>query len=235
MQRVLISGTTDEEQNADLQKTITYLHKKGWQIALHACGDRMVDNTLDAYIATMEEFPREDPRHYIIHSELITSASIKKAAQHHIGFSIQPTIDALLHPAYEDIKLVWGKDGSLGAEDMSPYKALFESVANVAGGSDCPVIEPNWRQSVQDAITRKDVLGKPFNVSNAISVEDGIRMFTINGAIQEKMEHVRGSIEVGKFADLQVLQEDILTADIDKIGQIEITMTIVNGDIVYSV
>ncbi len=227
-------GATDEEQYEDFLKTIKYLHKKGWQIGTHACGDRMVDKTLDAYITAMEEFPREDPRHYIIHAELTTPQQAKRAAAHRIGFSVQPTVDGLLHPAYEDMKLIWGKDGNMTAEDMSAYKTFIESGVNIAGGSDCPVTMPNWRQAIQDAVTRTNALGKTYNLQNSITVEDGIRMFTINGAIQEKMEHVRGSIEEGKFADFQVLGEDILTTDVDKIGQIPVLMTIVNGTVVHA-
>ncbi|AGL02309.1 amidohydrolase [Desulfoscipio gibsoniae] len=227
-------GETDEEQYEDFLKTIKYLHKNGWQIGIHGMGDRIVDKTIDAYIAAMEEFPRNNPGHYIIHGELTTLEQAKRCAKYNIGLSVQPTIDALLYSLYDDLKFRWGGKG-LTAKDMSAYKTFMDLGINVAGGSDGPIFFPNWRQSVQDAVTRKSsVNGKAYSPENAITVEDGIRMYTINGAIQENMGHMRGSIEIGKLADFQVLGEDILAVNKEEIGQIPVVMTIVDGKIVYS-
>lgn len=220
-------GKTDEEQYSDFLETIRYLHKKGWQIGVHAIGDRMITKCIEAFITVMEEFPRNDPRHYIIHGECITPEQAKTCAKYNIGLSMQPTNDTFCISVIDEF-YTW--DGDV----IAPSKMLIDSGVNVAGGSDAPVSMPNWRESVQAAVTRKCVNGKIYNPENAISVEDGIRMFTINGAIQEHAEKSRGSIEIGKAADFQVLGQDILTVNKEEIGQIPVVMTIIDGKIVYS-
>jgi len=77
------------------------------------------------------------------------------------------------------------------------------------------------------------VSGKVSGPEECISVNEAIRTYTINGAWQDHMEDVKGSIEVGKFADLCVIGEDILTLDPHKIGEIPVLMTIVGGKIVF--
>ena len=105
---------------------------------------------------------------------------------------------------------------------------------NAAGGSDCPCSYPNWRKGVQAAVTwESDVTGELHCPELAISVEEGIKLYTINGAIQEHKEQVRGSIEIGKVADFQVLEEDIFQVDHDQIGNIDVSLTMVGGKIVY--
>lgn len=225
-------GGTDGEQYEDFLKTIKYLHKKGWQIGVHGMGELTVTKSIDAFVAAMEESPDNNPRHYIIHGELITPEQAKVCAKYNIGLSMQPTNDAILYAIY-DAMYTW--EGGAIPETMAPFKMLFDSGVNVAGGSDAPVSMPNWRESVQAAVTRRSLLnGQIYGAENAISVEDGIRMFTINGAIQEHAEKYRGSIEIGKVADFQVLGQDILTVDKEMIGQIPVVMTIVDGKIVYS-
>ena len=83
-------------------------------------------------------------------------------------------------------------------------------------------------------MTRKSAItGKVFAPELAITVEEGIRLFTINAAYQEHMENVRGSIEIGKVADFQVLGEDIFAVEPERISEIPVKMTIVGGRVVY--
>jgi predicted amidohydrolase YtcJ len=116
-----------------------------------------------------------------------------------------------------------------------PLKMLMKAGVHVAASSDTPVTYPNWRQGVQSALLREaKASGKVSGPEQRITVEEAIRMYTINGAWQDHMENIKGPIEVGKLADFCILDEDILTIDPHRIKDIPVLMTIVGGKIVYS-
>ena len=86
---------------------------------------------------------------------------------------------------------------------------------------------------MQFAVTRTTVMGQAIRPDLAMSLEDAIRRYTIDGAYQEHMEHVRGAIEIGKVADFQVLGQDIFTCPKSEIGQIPVVRTICAGKTVH--
>jgi predicted amidohydrolase YtcJ len=100
----------------------------------------------------------------------------------------------------------------------SPLKGLIDRGVHVSASSDVPCAGPDWRLGIQGAISDK------------LTMEQAIRMYTIEGAWLDHMEDIKGSIEVGKLADFCILDKDILTVDI---GDIQNLMTIVGGKIVY--
>ncbi len=101
----------------------------------------------------------------------------------------------------------------------------------IAGGADCPSGHyTNWKECVQTAVTRRSVqTGEVYHPELCISLEDAIRMYTINGAIQESQEDIRSSIEIGKYVDLQILDRDILSVDHEEIGSIKTLLTLLAG------
>ena len=105
---------------------------------------------------------------------------------------------------------------------------------NLTGGSDAPCPYPmNWRKGVQFCVTRTTSAGYCARPDLVMNREDAVRMYTINGAYQEHMEHVRGSIEINKVADFQILDKDIMTCPADEIGSAKVVMTICGGRVVY--
>jgi predicted amidohydrolase YtcJ len=115
-----------------------------------------------------------------------------------------------------------------------PTRTALDAGIRLTSSSDAPVTYPNWRKGIQAAVLREGMVsGKVSGSEQCITVEEAIRTYTINGAWQDHMEEVKGSIEVGKFADLCVIGEDILTVDAHNIGQIPVLMTIVGGKIVF--
>jgi len=97
----------------------------------------------------------------------------------------------------------------------------------VAGGSDCPVEPINPLLGIQAAVARRVF------PEERISVDEALRVYTINAAYASFEDDVKGSIEAGKLADLVVLLENPLTVESDKVGDIEVKMTVVGGRIVY--
>jgi hypothetical protein len=225
--KLIFSGQTDEQRCQELRNIVAYAHKLGFQIGVHATGDRAIDACIDSFARAEQEEPK-DLRHYIIHGDFVARESVSRMAKYNIGVSVQP---ALANAFSSFIAYSVGRES---AARLLPLKTLADAGVHVSGGSDAPVIFPDWKQGVQAAILREFV---PENAiigsEQSISREQAIRMYTIEGAWQDHMEHVKGSIEVGKLADFCILDEDILSFEPHRIKDIRTLMTIVGGKTVY--
>ncbi len=223
-----VPGKTDEDKFNELVKMIAYAHKQGLQVGVHATGDRAIDAAVDGFVKAIQEKPGGDPRHYIIHGDFISPETAKRVAEYNLGVAMQPVIKAMISD------FTPGVVGDERAAYEWPMHTVLDAGANLSASSDTPVTYPNWRLGVQAAILREGLgSGKVSGQEECITVEEAIRMYTINGAWQDRMEEVKGSVEVGKLADFCILGEDILTIDPHKIKDIPVLMTIVGGKIVY--
>lgn len=223
--RSVFPGVTNEEQMEELRRTIIELHRRGWQVGIHALGGRTIDTASEAYIEAQQLYPREQPRHFIIHGDDMTEEAAKRMGRFGVGCSPQP-IAANIVAGMNAPRMTAG-------EELFNWGAYMKAGCWISGGSDSPCFDFNWRSGVQFAVTRTTAAGQAIRPDLAMSLEDAIRMYTINGAYQEHMEHVRGSIETGKTADFQVLGRDIFTCPAGEIGQIPVVMTICGGKVVY--
>jgi len=220
---------SEEEQIKELHAMIELAHQSGYQLGVHAIGDFAVKITIDGFVNAMQKYPRENPRHYVIHADVMgDNEDLLKAAKFGIGVSAQPN---LADHMYEKSITCIGKKG----KRIFGLKEMLDLGVKVAGGSDTYSGEfPHWRKGVQSAVTRRSgITGKIHSPELALNVEEAVRLFTINGAYQEGKENVRGSIEVNKVADFQVLDKDIFEVDHEEIGDIQVVMTMVDGKIVY--
>lgn len=224
----VVPGKSDKEQRKKLIEMIEYVHSKGYQIGVHATGDQAIDAAVDGFVKAIEEQPLGDPRHYIIHGDFISREKAEALAKHNCGISMQPYIKSMI--ADFEIKVV----GKKRAAYEFPTRTVLDAGLKLTSSSDAPVTYPNWRLGIQSAVLREGVLsGNVSGKEECITVEEAIRTYTINGAWQDHMEDVKGSIEVGKFADFCIIGDDILTIDPRKIGDIPVLGTIVGGKIVY--
>jgi predicted amidohydrolase YtcJ len=211
-----------------LLRMIQYGHEKGWQIGVHAIGDRAISAVLDGYESAQRLYPQQrDMRHYIIHDEMIRASDIDRSAKLGVAASMQPLIHQLLA---DGVAAVFGPERS--KRDW-PFRSVLEAGAKLTFSSDAPVIPPDWRQGVQAAVLREGCSGVVNGPGECIGREDAIRAYTINGAWLDHKERVKGSIEKGKVADFCVLADDILIVDAHEIGKIPVLMTIVGGKVVY--
>ena len=103
----------------------------------------------------------------------------------------------------------------------------------VAGGSDAPVVSYNPFLGMYAAVTRRTQTGRVLGSEEKVTVEEAIRLFTINAAYSTFEEDLKGSIEVGKLADMIVLDRDILTIPPEEIKEIRVLMTMIGGEVVY--
>lgn len=223
--RSVFPGRTDEEQIAEIHKTVTELHKRGWQIGTHAIGGMAIDTMIDAYARAQQEYPGEPPRHFIIHGDDMTLENANNMAKFKIICAPQPIAGNVVAGYMSQVTTV--------GEELFNWQEYMDRGVVVSGGSDAGCFSFNWREGVQFAITRKTMFGETIRPDLAMDIKDAVRMYTINSAIQEHMEGIRGSIEIGKVADFQVLKEDIFLAPKDEIGRVPVVTTICNGEIVY--
>lgn len=224
----VIPGETDQQQRDNLIEMIEYVHSKGYQIGLHATGDRAIDAAVDGFVKAIEAQPGGDLRHYIIHGDFISREKAEALARHNCGIAMQPFISAMIADFEPTVV------GEERAAYEWPTRTVLDVGLNLTSNSDAPVTYPNWRLGIQAAILREGLLsGKVSGPEECITVEEAIRTYTINGAWQDHMEDVKGSIEVGKFADFCIIGDDILAVDPHKIGEIPVLMTIVGGKIVF--
>jgi predicted amidohydrolase YtcJ len=222
-----IPGATDEEKVEELTKMIVYGHSMGFQVPVHATGDRAISTVVDAYEEAMRQYPSFDRRHYVIHGDFISPEDCSRLASMGFGVNMQPYIQTII----ADIEpFVVGPER---AAYEWPFKTALDAGIPLTFSSDLGVTYPNWRQGVQSAITREGVSGVVSGYDEIIGRKEAIRAYTINGAWQDFMENEKGSIEPGKLADFCVLDRDIMTAEAHTIGNINVVMTIVGGKIVY--
>jgi len=225
---LVTSGKTDEYKLEELTNMIIHSHRQGFQVAVHATGDRAIDAVADSFVKAIHGKPGTDLRHYVIHGDFISSESARRLSENSLGVTMQPEIKTLIADVEDS---VFGKERS--AYEW-PMRTVLDAGVNLAASSDAPVTYPNWKQGIQSAVLRQAKgSGRISGPDQCITVAEAIRMYTINGAWQDKMEKIKGSVEVGKLADFCILGEDILTVDPHQIGDIPVLMTIVGGKIVY--
>ncbi|MDH5450564.1 MAG: amidohydrolase [Candidatus Bathyarchaeota archaeon] len=210
----------------ELTKSVVEAHKAGIQVWLHAIGDKALDMALDAIEIALKEMPKKDHRHRIEHAgiERCTSEHLKRMKR--LGIIPVPTS-------------AWIYLGSDVPKETNVYiyRSILDHGLLPPGNSDSAGAMPesiNPLFGIWCAVSRKTHTGKLMCPEERLTVMEAIRMYTINSAYAGFEEKTRGSIEIGKLADLAVLSDDPLTLlEIDKIKDINVEMTIINGKIVY--
>jgi len=208
---------------ARVREFVSQAHAAGLQVAMHAIGDRAVDILVRAYAGAMEGGPREDRRHRAEHFYVPTDWAIAKAGELGLALPMQPAFAWLWdREADSECARLWGRRRADRAE---PYARLCELGMMVAGGSDSPVTEIDPLLGIHSAANHP-------HPARRVSVEDALRMFSVNGAWAAFEETEKGTIEVGKLADLTVIAGDPF-AEPGRIKDFSVEMTINAGEVVY--
>ena len=210
-------------------------NRLGWQLSSHVTGDRGVDIVLDAIEAADREKSMLDRRYNLIHAYFASADTAKRAARLGAVVDTQPMwfykdADALLKalgPKYMNtfIGVKTWKDNGVTVALNADHMQGFDPVG--ALNPYHPLL------AMQAAITRKTQGGQVIGPAERISRMDALRMMTINAAYMGFEEKLKGSIEVGKLADLAILTADFLTVPEDQIMNIKAYMTIVDGKVVH--
>jgi hypothetical protein len=204
------------------------LHDTGLQICVHCYGDAAVDLTLDAFEEAMNANPRPDPRHRIEHCIICTPEATQRMKDLGVVVSTQPQFIRLGGDMYADML------GEERARRAIVTREWLDAGVPVALGSDAP--STPWytpQVTMFGAVTRVTFSNQRHEPDQAMTVEEALRAHTLVSAYAGHEEDVKGSIEVGKLADLAVWSEDPYTASVQRLWQIPMEMTLVGGEIVY--
>jgi predicted amidohydrolase YtcJ len=216
---------------ASIEETAKIAIDTGTQLAIHAIGDRANREVLNVYEAAFKANPdKKDLRWRIEHAQHISAADIPRFGQLGVVASMQG-----IH-CTSDAPYVLARLGPARAEEGAyVWQKLMKSGAIVSNGTDVPVERIDPLASYYATVTRKTKDGTVFYGDQKMSREDALKSYTWNAAYAAKEESLKGSLAVGKLADITVLSKDILTIPDDEILTTKVTRTIVGGKVVYSI
>ncbi len=214
--------TTQDDLNAWVER----VHRAGIQINCHANGDVTIDMVLTALERAQRLFPRPDPRPKITHCTLINDDLLRriKAA----GAVPAPFTS---YAYYNSDKFHFYGEELM--QRMMAYRSFADTGITAAAGSDFSPGPFAPLMGIQGMVTRTGWNGETWGAGQRISVDEALRVNTINGAYASHEEAIKGSITAGKFADFVVLADDPHTVDQGKIKDIEIVRTVTGGNTVY--
>lgn len=210
----------------DLDAWVEKVHRAGMQVNCHANGDVAIDMYLTAVERAQKLFPRADARPKITHCTLVNEDLVRRIK----------ALDAV--PALFTTYAYYNSDkfSFYGEELMKrcmAFRTLLDAGVRVAAGSDFSPGPFDPRMAIQGIVTRTGWDGKTWGVNQRISLEEAIRVNTLNGAYNSHEENIKGSITAGKLADYVVLAEDLRSTPVEKIKDVKIVRTVVGGQTVY--
>ena len=213
-------------------RLVQKLDAAGIALHVHAIGDRAVRTTLDAFAAARAANGERDNRHQIAHLQLVDPADFPRFKE--LG-------------VIADFQLLWARREPATEGPLEPYLgpdryrylypagSLHAAGAMIVGGSDWDVSSYNPFRAFQTAVTRTGGKGqKPLNIDERIPLTTAVDAYTINAAFAMKQDTTTGSLEVGKRADLVVLDRDIFSVDPYTIADTIVIATYLDGRLVYT-
>jgi hypothetical protein len=214
------------ESQEDLNAWAERVHRAGIRLNCHANGDVAIDRVLTAYERALKLDPRADARPKITHCSLLNESLIAR----------MKAINAV--PAEFSTYAYYNADkfhfyGEEMMQHMTPYRSLIDAGITVAAGSDFPPGPFSPLMAIEGMVTRTGWNGETWGGNQRISVDEAIRVNTINGAYNSCEEKIKGSISLGKVADFVVLADDPHTVAPEKLKDIKIVQTVVDGKVVY--
>lgn len=198
-----------------------------WRIGIHANGDVTIDMVLNAYERALANWQGPNPRFRIEHCSLVNPTLLQRIKDSGV---VPAPFYTYAH--YHGEK--WQSYGADKMEWMFAHRSFLDYGIPVAPASDYTPGPFEPLMAIQSMVTRKDFRGTVWGPSQKISVEEAVRVCTINGAYASGEEQIKGSLSAGKLADLVVLAADPHETDPDQIKNIQVLRTIVDGKTVFS-
>ncbi|GGV12484.1 amidohydrolase [Lactobacillus acetotolerans] len=215
----------------EMQRRALKAAKEGYNVKIHAIGDEAVTKALDVYEYVEKALGKDMPKNVqfnIEHLENIKEADIERLRDLHVIASVQPA-HALIDPHGEEKDL-----GQHRIKMMWPFRHYLARGVKIAFGTDTPVVDYNPYQNMYNAETRKAITGgKAWEPQNSVNIQEALRAYTSGSASCAHRQNEVGTLEVGKLADLAVLNQDILKVSPETMLNTKAVMTMVNGKVVY--
>lgn len=211
----------------ELDAIVAEAHDAGFQVAIHAIGDRAIDMVLTAYERAQQRNPRPDARHRIEHCGILRPDLIQRLRAEKVLAISQP----IFITEYGD-----GFIRHLGRERAQlayPFRTLLDAGVHLVFSSDCPVSAFEPLKSMEVSVTEVTGAGTPYAPPEAITVDEALRCYTVNGAYATYDEHRTGSIAPGKLADFAILARDPHNDRPEEIASNPVVGTVIGGELIY--
>ncbi len=223
----------------DLQSNLEYLalqaDSAGIQLSVHAIGDAGNGYLLDMMDRLIENNGMKDRRFRLVHAQVIRPEDFKRFKGKDIIAEVQP------YHCTDDMRWMEERIGHERSKGAYAFRTLWDSGAVVCFGSDSPGTNAsryplNPMLGLYAAVTRQTLDGNPTDgwfPEERLTIEEAIRAYTLNSAYASFEEDIKGSITVGKLADMVILSDNLLEIDPSKIKDVEVVNTIFDGKIIY--
>ncbi len=224
------SGLPQAEVTTTMKQNVVEADKAGLQVMIHAIGDRANATVLDYYENAEKLDGPRDRRYRIEHAQHLRMQDIPRFGKLKVVASMQP-----LH-AIDDGRWAGKRLDAERLKGTYVFRTLLDTGAVLAFGSDSPVASLNPLFGIYAAVTRRTLDDKNPNgwiPEQKITVDEAVRGFTWGSAYAEFQEKAKGTLEIGKVADVIILSDDIFTIDPVKIGQAKVLTTIMDGRVVF--
>lgn len=218
----------------DIESITSSAYKAGFQVCVHAIGDRANREVLDIYERTFNLYPEgapKEPRFRIEHAQHFHPDDIPRFAE----MGVIPAMQAI----HMSSDRPWAID-RLGQQRIEwgayMWQTLLQSGAHIVNGTDAPVEPITPLASFYASVSRRTLAGNPnggYEPAEKMTREQALRSYTLDAAYAAFREDRKGSIEVGKWADLTILDKDIMTIPEEEILKTEVTMTVIAGEVVF--
>ncbi len=214
----------------ELDNLVMAGHNAEMQIAIHCIGDKIMYMAFESIEKAQKQNYRKDPRHGIVHCQITDEVLLNKFKDLEAIAYVQPIFTST------DLGIVEERIGKEKTRTSYNWKTMFNTGVHVAFSSDCPVEPFDVLPGIYAAVTRKNLEEFPeggWMPEQRVSIDEALHAFTLGAAYASFEENIKGSIEVGKLADMVVLSEDIYEINPDKIKDVEVEMTFVGGNLSY--
>ena len=221
------SSGLNTDDPADIRRTAELAIAHGYQLCVHAIGDRANRETLDIYEQVFKAHPdKKDLRWRIEHAQHLSASDIPRFGRLGVIAAMQG-----IH-CTSDAPYVLERLGAKRAEEGAyVWQKLMKSGATVGNGTDAPVEDVSPLASFYASVSRKLKNGSVFYPDQRMSREEALRSYTMNNAYAAFEEKTKGTLETGKLADITVLSRDIMTVPEDEILSTDVVYTIVGGKV----
>ena len=210
----------------EIHEVVDDCHSNNFQVGIHANGDVAIDMVLKAYERAHARWPHPDRRHRIEHCSLVNPDILRRMK----ALGVIPT------PFWTYVYFHGEKWAQYGEEKMRwmfAHRSFLDAGIPVPGASDYRPGPFEPLMAIQSMVTRKDFAGRVWGANQRVTVDEAIRIATINGAHASFEEQLKGSITPGKLADFVMLEGDPHTVDPDAIKNIKVNRTVVGGKTVF--
>lgn len=219
-------GAFDQDE---LNELFDYAQMMKFQVAAHAIGDKAMDMILDSIENSPHIDPSKNYRHGIVHCQITDLKILQRMKKNHILAYIQPIfLDYDLH-------IVKDRVGDR-ALDSYAFKTMDTLGIKICIGTDSPVVDINPFENIYSAVMRKDLKGmpdEPYLPDERLTITQTLKSYTSNCAYSSFEEDLKGTLEIGKLADMVVIDKDIFMTDPNYIKEIKVKMTIIDGNIIH--